>query len=63
MRYVINDDDLEDWYSRLYALNKEMDNYTIDYILSEMEREIESNKYLIDSQSFLELLRNRKYDK
>lgn len=40
MRYIINDDDLEEWIKKLQEINTVIDNETIQYIIEEMQEEI-----------------------
>lgn len=57
LRYVINDDDLENWYSRLYRINKIIKNDEIDYILSQLEIEFSQHVPDENMDAFLKLLR------
>ena len=41
MRYIINDDDLEDWIARLKK--PELDQSELEYVIEEMENEVQSN--------------------
>lgn len=47
MRYIINDDDFEEWIKLLSNLNKDLKNETIDYVLDQMENELKFNEYFI----------------
>ena len=60
MRYVINDDDLEDWYSILYKANLKLKDLDIDYVLDEMEKEISNIVPAQNIENFLKLLRDKK---
>ena len=40
VRYIINDDDLEEWIKKLQEINTVIDNETIQYIIEEMQEEI-----------------------
>jgi hypothetical protein len=59
MRYVINDDDLEDWYSKLYRINQKLENPEIAYILGQMEIELRAHVRDEEFNKFLRSLRER----
>jgi len=61
MRYIINDDDLHDWYSRLYRINKTLNNSELEYILSEIEIELDQLPFAegVTVEDFIKLLRSK----
>jgi hypothetical protein len=53
VRYIINDDCLEDWYRYLSTLNKEVKDSRLEYVIEEIEGYIENQT----SKQFLNRLR------
>lgn len=43
MRYIINDDDFEDWIDRLKEVNSNYSNLNLEYVISEMEDELKQH--------------------
>lgn len=40
MRYIINDDDLEDWHDRLKNVMNKYEDIDLEYVISEMQSNI-----------------------
>lgn len=54
MRYIINDDDFEEWIKKLEEVQAELGeykfNWTLQYVVDEMKLELEQHKRTADEE-------------